>query len=210
MCGAPKSLTTSLSRLRTRLRSAALPTFFVTVKPTRTGPPTSRLSACNTNAAVATLTPLAAARKSVRRRNRSMERRRAGSGAEPLAATRAARGEHPTAALGLHARAETVTALAHQLARLIGPLHGSFSAERGAPPIDGWRGAGATGSAGWWPPRPKTAICRGRRLVPSPAAYKGGSPCSSMQARSRARPSDRPIYDAQMTVTDVATAHADI
>src|SRR5207244_859233 len=129
-----------------------------------------RLSACNTNAAVATLTPLAAARKSVRRRNRSMKRRRAVSGAEPLAAARAARGEHTATAFGRHARAETVTAFAHQLARLIGPLHGSFSAQRDAPPLDDWRGAGAvgaTGSSGWWPPRPKTAICRGRRLVPS-------------------------------------------
>ena len=186
MSCAPARLTTSRSRRRTRLRSAALPTFFDTVKPTRTGPPTPRLSACNTKAAVATLTPLAAARKSVRRRNRSMKRRRAVSGAEPLAAARATRGEHPAAALGRHARAETVTALAHQLARLIGPLHGSFSAQRGAPPIDCWRGTGAigaTGSAGWWPPLPKTAIWRGRRPVRSPAAYKGGCPCSSMQGR---------------------------
>jgi hypothetical protein len=43
---------------------------------------------------------------------------------EPLAPARASGGNHPAAALGGHAGAESVTALAHQLARLIGPLHG--------------------------------------------------------------------------------------
>jgi hypothetical protein len=37
-------------------------------------------------------------------------------------------GKHGAAARGCHPGAESVTALAHQLARLIGPLHGSFSA----------------------------------------------------------------------------------
>ena len=60
----PMSLTISLRRRRTRLRSTAVPTFLDTVKPTRTGPPSARLRACNTNAAVGTLTPVAAARKS--------------------------------------------------------------------------------------------------------------------------------------------------
>jgi hypothetical protein len=53
-----------------------------------------------------------------------------GSGAEPLAPACAAGGDHLAAACGRHAGAKTVTALAHQLARLIGPLHRSFSAGR--------------------------------------------------------------------------------
>jgi hypothetical protein len=48
-----------------------------------------------------------------------------GSGAEALAATCAAGRDHPAAALGGHAGTETVTALPHELARLIGPFHGS-------------------------------------------------------------------------------------
>jgi hypothetical protein len=52
-----------------------------------------------------------------------------GSGAQALAATRAARGEDFAAAGGREAGAEAVTALAHQFAGLISPLHGSFSAD---------------------------------------------------------------------------------
>src|SRR4051794_20344399 len=59
--------------------------------------------------------------------------RRRTSGAEPLASSRAARGHHFAAARCRHACAKTVTAFAHQLARLIGPLHGSFSAGRQCP-----------------------------------------------------------------------------
>src|SRR5262249_14358493 len=44
------------------------------------------------------------------------------SGAEATAAMGTALGEHPAAALGRHARPEAMTALAHQLARLVGPL----------------------------------------------------------------------------------------
>ncbi len=44
-------------------------------------------------------------------------------GCEPLAAARPTRGNHLAAARGLHAGAVSVTALAHQLAGLIGPLH---------------------------------------------------------------------------------------
>src|SRR2546423_437349 len=172
MSCAAVSLTISRSRRRTRLRSTALPTFLDAVNPTRTGPPTLRSSACNTNAAVTTLTPPAAARKSVRRRNRSMKTRWTRSGAEPLAALRAARGKDPTAALGRHARAETVTALAHQLARLIGPLHGSFSAQGGAPPNNDWRDAGSVPDLpDGGPPRPNTAfvgiagLCNVPRLI---------------------------------------------
>lgn len=47
------------------------------------------------------------------------------SGAEALAAAGAASGNDLAAALGGHASAKTVTALPHELARLIGPFHGS-------------------------------------------------------------------------------------
>src|SRR6516165_4918649 len=53
---------------------------------------------------------------------------RSPSGAQPLASTGAACRHHTAAALGGHAGAEAVTALAHQLARLIGPLHVALSA----------------------------------------------------------------------------------
>jgi hypothetical protein len=43
---------------------------------------------------------------------------------EPLAATHATRIEHLATARSSHPGAEAMTALAHQLARLIGPLHG--------------------------------------------------------------------------------------
>src|SRR5262249_55035524 len=55
------------------------------------------------------------------------------SGGQPLAATRAA-GRQDLAAAGFgHAGAETVAALAHELARLVGPLH-SADYSRAAPP----------------------------------------------------------------------------
>ena len=47
------------------------------------------------------------------------------SGAEALPAARPAGVEHLAAALGRHAAPETVAALAHQFARLVGPLHES-------------------------------------------------------------------------------------
>src|SRR5262245_53525668 len=95
----------------------------------RAGPPSSRWRPCSTNAAVAILVPLAAARKSARCFNRTMGIREVmRSGAEPLAAATAPGGNDFAAALGRHAGAETVTALAHELAGLIGPLHGCFSA----------------------------------------------------------------------------------
>ncbi len=49
---------------------------------------------------------------------------RSGSGAQTLAATRTARGENLAAAGGRQTGAEAVTALAHQFAGLISPLHG--------------------------------------------------------------------------------------
>jgi hypothetical protein len=56
------------------------------------------------------------------------------SGAQPLPATRPAGIEHLLATLGGHPGPETVAALAHQLARLVGPLHDVFSACRGGAP----------------------------------------------------------------------------
>ena len=133
---AADSLTISLRRRRTRLRSTAFPTFRDTVKPTGPGHFRRARAPATRNAAVGTLPPVAAARKSARCLSRSMDdasRAAAASGAEPLASARAARGHHLAAARCRHAGAKTVTAFAHQLARLIGPLHGSFSAGRQCP-----------------------------------------------------------------------------
>src|SRR5262249_23190968 len=107
-------------------------------------------SSCTTNPGVETLAPAAAARKSLRRFSRSIaptcvptwDRGRparpsmqAGgtpavpggdvrSRTEPLAAARATSVEHLATARSCHPGPEAMTALAHQLARLIGPLHG--------------------------------------------------------------------------------------
>jgi hypothetical protein len=53
-----------------------------------------------------------------------------GSGAQTLSAARAARGEDLAAAGRGQSGAEAMTALAHQFAGLVSPLHGSFSADR--------------------------------------------------------------------------------
>jgi hypothetical protein len=68
-----------------------------------------------------------------------------------------------------------VTALAHELARLIGPLHGLISAAGGVLPMDQWRGAVISAPE-------KTPSIRDRRGFKSGAAYTGGRPCSSMRA----------------------------
>src|SRR6516164_4532568 len=125
--------TTSRRRRRIRLRSVAVPFDFVTVKPIRIGPESSRRRPCRVKAVVLTRAPLATARKSARCLSRSMKALRKGPGplgAQALAATRAARGEDLAATGGGEAGAEAVTALAHQFAGLISPLHGSFSADR--------------------------------------------------------------------------------
>src|SRR5947207_15486456 len=68
------------------------------------------------------------------------------SGRKPLAAARTARGDDPAAALRRHARAKAVSALAHELARLIGAFHVSISgtraAYRGRKPRPSMRGGG--------------------------------------------------------------------
>jgi hypothetical protein len=53
-----------------------------------------------------------------------------GSGAQTLAAAGATCGENLAAAGSRETGTETVTALAHQFAGLISPLHGFFSADR--------------------------------------------------------------------------------
>src|SRR5579872_2285384 len=125
--------TNSRRRRRIRLRSVAVPFFLVTVNPTLTGPLSSRRRRCTTKAAVAVRAPLATARKSARCLSRSMNkvslRRGPALGTQALAATGAARGENLAASGGREAGTEAMAALAHQFARLIGPLHGSFSAD---------------------------------------------------------------------------------
>ena len=128
---AADSRTASRKRRRIRLRSTAPPVCRVTVKPTRTAPPSPRERACTTNARFADRTPPAAARKSPRRFSRSMTTAMLPrSGTEPLAPMRAAISEHFAAAPCRHARAEAMPPFAHQFARLIGPFHGFFSAAR--------------------------------------------------------------------------------
>ena len=124
----------SRNRRRTRLRSTALPTCFETVKPTRATPSSARRRACTTKQLADARTPVAAARNSLRRLNRStvmiLLQRAPASRTQPLAALRATRGHDFAAALGRHARAKTMASLAHQFARLISPFHGCFSAAR--------------------------------------------------------------------------------
>src|SRR5262252_9179255 len=131
---APLARTTSRSLRRTRLRSTAVPFFLVTVKPTRIGPKSSRRRPCNVKAGLFTRAPPATARKSARCLRRSILEspdKGPGSGAQALAAPRAARSEDLATAGGGETGAETVAALAHQFRGLISPLHGSFSADRG-------------------------------------------------------------------------------
>src|ERR1700744_869058 len=118
--------TSSRSLRRIRLRSVAVPFFLVTVKPTRTGPPSSRHRLCNTKVALLTRVPLATARKSARCFSRSIMDTPGSpvSGAQTLAAAGTASGEDLAAAGGGETGAEAVTALAHQFAGLISPLHG--------------------------------------------------------------------------------------
>jgi hypothetical protein len=96
------------------------------------------------------------------------------SGAEAFAAAGAASGNDLAAALGRHAGAKTVTALPHELARLIGPFHGSDLR---------W----SRRNAGWCRVPPpglvSPAYLQGHRRQIH-AAYKGGRPLSSMQRRA--------------------------
>src|SRR3954454_2260560 len=131
MTPASHSLTRARKRRLTRLRATALPTFRDTVSPMRAGPPSSRDRPCSMKLLVEIFWPAAAARKSALRRSRSVPpgmRLAAPLCAEALAPARPARRNDLAAADRGDPRAETVTAFAHQLAGLIGPLHGSISA----------------------------------------------------------------------------------
>lgn len=129
---AADNLTISRNRRRTRLRSTALPTCLDTVNPTRTAPSSPRCRACRTKAFADARVPPAAARKSLRRRNRSKAttERALRLRTEPLAPLRATRSENPAPTFGRHPGAETVPTLAHQFARLVGAFHGVDSPGR--------------------------------------------------------------------------------
>src|SRR5690606_20523028 len=87
-----------------------------------------------------------------------MRRADAPSGRQALAPARAPRRDEFAAAHGAHARTETMPALANDLARLQGPVHGSELRSQVSPDV---------------PPKPG-AFAAPRRL----AAYMGGPPRS--------------------------------
>ena len=88
------------------------------------------------------------------------------SGTQPLASPRAPRTDHSAPALGGHARAKAVAALAHQLARLVSPLHGPSSSD---------------------------SKCRQIKVPPDQSAAR--SKCrSSAKPRVKAQPPRRPVH----------------
>ena len=127
-----ESRTISRNRRRTRLRSTALPTCRDTVKPTRTGavlgaPARLQHEGAGRTPAVRPRrheSPPGASAAPWYGRHGAADWQRLRSRTEPLAALRAPGRQHLAAAFGRHAGAKTVTALAHQFARLIGPFHG--------------------------------------------------------------------------------------
>lgn len=115
-----------------RLRSGALPFFLVTVKPILIGPLSSRAALQDERG---TIHPRAIGNGEEIRPlpqpiHDEIPKRGSGSGAQTLAAAGAAGGENLAAAGSGETGTETVTALAHQFAGLISPLHGFFSADR--------------------------------------------------------------------------------
>ena len=116
-------------RRRVRLRITALPIFFVTVKPRRAGPVSSRGSAWSTSPGMGALRPLAAARWNSARRVRrpGAAKQGLGSGRQPLATLGPAVGQHLAASDRGHPGAESMPPLADELRRLIGALHSQYS-----------------------------------------------------------------------------------
>src|SRR5947199_4873294 len=115
-----------------RCRAGELPVFLVTVRPAR-GPsaalPGARALACRVKAAKLKRRPLPARWYSARCVSRPQGRASAKalrSGRQLFAAARAPRVEHLAAAHGRHAGAKPVPALAHDIARLVGALHGGL------------------------------------------------------------------------------------
>src|SRR5258708_2682270 len=106
------------------------------------------------------------------------------SGAQSLATARAPGRHHLAAAGGCHAGAESVSAFAHQFARLIGPLHGvclrrpQVVADRTFSIVPTIMVACTSRR---WPLAPKRSRFRGCRLAQSHAAYTGGRACPSMR-----------------------------
>src|SRR5690606_8441863 len=132
MSAPARVLTASFSRRRMRFRAAALPTFFVTVRPRRGGPPSPRSRTSIRKSGPRRFSPRRTARNSARFFSRAggvgpgravTVRPFRRSGGKPLAAAVAPRGDDGTAALGGHAGTETVAALADKLGGLIGALH---------------------------------------------------------------------------------------
>src|SRR5918995_1905027 len=125
--------TASLRRRRTRLRWIALPVFLVTVKPTRGGPSSPRFRTSSRKTRPRRFSPRRTARNSARLRSRAGEGRPGlpvsgndpvfRSGRQPLPAAVATGCDDAAAALGGHARAEAVPALADEFGWLIGTLH---------------------------------------------------------------------------------------
>src|SRR4029453_3047672 len=105
-----------------RLRATAPPTFLLTTKPARGGPPSARLLVYRTMLPVACERP-----PGNTDRNPPGELRRAsvaiGSGRQPVAALGASPGEDGTAGTGPHPQAEAVCLGALTIVRLEGSLH---------------------------------------------------------------------------------------
>lgn len=197
MSAAPESRTNSRSRRRTRLRSTALPTLRDTVKPTRAGPSSPRRRLWIKKDCETALRPPAAARKSARRRMRSIAASFAPGtaerlGAQALAAARAAGRDDLAAALGRDTGTEAMAALAHEFAGLIGPLHGSFSAARQSAKWMETPGTGAQGRIRKDAPQSRAAAFA--RPGSFGAAYRGKKPHPSTlgPAAARARPNQAP------------------
>jgi len=117
----------SLSRRRMRLRTTALPVFLVTVRPKRGGPPSPRSRVSNRKSRPRRFSPERTARNSARLRSlrggRFVTGTTPGSGRQLLAAVCTTGGDDAAAALGGHAGAEAVAALANKLRGLVGALH---------------------------------------------------------------------------------------
>ena len=118
------SLAASRIRRLARFRSTAPPMRRVAVKPIRTRTsPSSRRRPCVTSAPFGMTWPFAAARKSGRFLRRSIVVEDVSLGRQALTAARATARNDLAAVLGRHARAEAVTALAHEPGGLICALH---------------------------------------------------------------------------------------
>lgn len=120
------------SRRRARFRATALPTFLLTVKPSRRlcctcSSPSSASEAhgriCKTRPGVVNRRLAPATRRNSARRFRRPTAAGMRSGRQALATLGAAVGHDAAAADGRHAGPEAVAPFAHEFARLIGPFH---------------------------------------------------------------------------------------